>query len=127
MSAAVSRFLFLRRGDALGVTCILPGAPPLWQKQCGGQVGRVPSYFLYKGFCMGIKTSFKREKRYYSPPFSERSVIAVKRLSWALGQSMGATVDFMVSNLLAIIESSKVCRSCKDESKCFACVFIQAG
>jgi hypothetical protein len=66
----------------------------------------------------------KSEKwSYYSPQFSEMSAVSVRRLAWALGIPMTSTVEYMVKNMPFIIDSKKVCDSCRDKTKCEPCVF----
>ena len=67
----------------------------------------------------------KYQKRFYSPRFSELAVGSVKRLSWAIEKPMPATVDHMVKLLPSLVDPSKVCLSCKDNSACSSCVFRQ--
>jgi hypothetical protein len=59
----------------------------------------------------------------YSPQFSDIATVSVRRLAWAYGKSMPKAVDFMVSLMPSVIEPSKVCLSCKDNTKCRACIF----
>ena len=62
-------------------------------------------------------------KRYYSPQFSSLAAVSVRRLAWALGVPMTATVDTMVKLIPSLLDPSKICLSCKDTSKCQSCVF----
>jgi recombinational DNA repair protein RecR len=59
----------------------------------------------------------------YSPEFSTIATVSVRRLAWALNKSMPKTVDLMVSLMPSLVEPSKVCMSCKDNTKCHACIF----
>jgi len=63
------------------------------------------------------------KKRYYTPQFSETASIAVRRLAWALGGNMVQAVDELVYFLPQLLETSKICLSCKDNTKCAACIF----
>jgi len=63
------------------------------------------------------------QKRFYSPQFSQLSAVSVRRLAWAMGTPMPATVDIMVKLMPSIINPSKVCLSCKDNQKCQFCIF----
>ena len=63
------------------------------------------------------------QKRFYSPQFSALAAVSVRRLAWALGISMTATVDHMVQLLPSLVDPSKICLSCQDRSRCFSCVF----
>ena len=62
-------------------------------------------------------------KRYYTPQFSAFATISVRRLAWAMGVSMPAAVDAMVRLMPSIVDPSKVCLSCKDNTKCQGCTF----
>ena len=63
------------------------------------------------------------QKRYYTPQFSALAAISVRRLAWSLGKSMPAAVDHMVSLLPSLVDSSRVCLSCQDSSRCSSCAF----
>jgi hypothetical protein len=75
-----------------------------------------------------IATSNRRRRsapvhKPYTPQFSETATISVRRLAWAMGKSMPAAVDLMVSLLPSSVDPSKVCLSCQDSSKCQGCIF----
>jgi hypothetical protein len=59
----------------------------------------------------------------YTPQFSDTATISVRRLAWALKKSMPKTVDLMVSLMPSLVEPSKVCLACRDQTKCQACIF----
>ena len=58
----------------------------------------------------------------YTPQFSDKSTISVRRLSWYLGKPMTKTVDVVMEILPYIFDSKKVCKTCKDK-KCKYCAF----
>ncbi len=62
-------------------------------------------------------------KRYYSPQFSKMAAVSVRRLAWALDKPMTLTVDIIVKLLPSLIDPSKVCLSCKDNTRCQGCTF----
>ena len=66
-------------------------------------------------------------KRFYSPQFSALSAVSVRRLAWALSKPMPATVDIMVQLLPHVLNSAKVCQSCRDKSKCADCAFCNSS
>ena len=66
-------------------------------------------------------------KRFYAPRFSELAAVSVRRLAWAMGKSMPAAVDHMVRLLPSMVDPSKVCLSCLDNSKCLSCIFGSLG
>jgi hypothetical protein len=59
----------------------------------------------------------------YSPQFSNTATVSVRRLAWAYGKSMPKAVDFMVSLMPSLVEPSKVCLACRDQTKCHTCIF----
>ena len=63
------------------------------------------------------------QKRYYTPRFSEMAVVSVRRLAWALGKSMPTAVDHMVKLLPSLVDPSRVCSACKDQTRCKFCAF----
>jgi hypothetical protein len=63
------------------------------------------------------------QKRFYTPQFSPLASVSVRRLSWAMGGSMHATVNIMVRLMPSIVDSSKICQLCKDKAKCQICTF----
>jgi hypothetical protein len=65
------------------------------------------------------------EKRFYSPQFSEKASVSIRRLAWALNLSMPKTIDILVNEIAVIFSPSVVCPQCKDTSKCQICGFQQ--
>ena len=63
------------------------------------------------------------KKRYYSPQFSETASVSMRRLAWALNRNMVQAVNELVSFLPQIVDTSKVCLACKDNTKCRGCIF----
>ena len=64
------------------------------------------------------------ENVFYTPKFSSRSNIAVRRLSWFFNKPMTLTMDEIVEKLPNIVDAGKVCQSCKIKDKCKYCVFF---
>ena len=64
-----------------------------------------------------------KSKRFYSPQFSETASVSVRRLAWALGKSMPATIDFIIRQLPSVVDPAKICQSCKDNTRCKSCTF----
>ena len=65
----------------------------------------------------------KSQKLFYGPQLSALAVVSVRRLAWALGSSMSAAVDHMVQFLPSMVDPAEVCPSCRDPSRCTACIF----
>jgi hypothetical protein len=61
----------------------------------------------------------------YTPQFSDKATITVRRLAWALGLSMPKAVDRIVLLLPSTFNASKICEKCRDNSKCKFCAFSQ--
>jgi len=59
----------------------------------------------------------------YGPNLSELAAVAIRRLAWAMETNMGKAVDALVICLPQKINAEKVCATCKDTSKCAACIF----
>jgi hypothetical protein len=71
----------------------------------------------------GYLSGFLEEFFMYTPQFSDTATIAVRRLAWAFRKSMPKTVDLMVGLMPSVVDTSKVCMSCKDNTKCRLCIF----
>jgi len=67
------------------------------------------------------------QKRYYTPQFSEKAAVTVRRLAWALGVPMPKAVDQIISLLPSLFSPSVVCPQCKDKTKCQYCGFNKAA
>jgi hypothetical protein len=59
----------------------------------------------------------------YTPQMSDFSVISLRRLAWAMGTPMGAALNRIVRLMPVMVDPALVCQRCRDNSKCFACVF----
>jgi hypothetical protein len=59
----------------------------------------------------------------YTPQFSDAASISVRRLAWALGATMPAAVNRLISLLPSLYSPGFVCQCCKDQTKCRLCVF----
>jgi recombinational DNA repair protein RecR len=61
----------------------------------------------------------------YTPQFSTKATVTVRRLAWALKVSMPKAVDRVVNALPSVFSPSEVCPVCKDSTKCKLCAFSQ--
>jgi hypothetical protein len=59
----------------------------------------------------------------YTPELSFKSSCTLRRISWALGVPMTKGIEFVFDYLPKILDSEKVCRACRDKSKCSTCEF----
>ena len=68
---------------------------------------------------------YNNKKRFYSPQFSKKASVSIRRLAWALGLSMPKTIDILVNEIALVFSPSVVCPQCKDTTKCQTCGFHQ--
>jgi hypothetical protein len=61
----------------------------------------------------------------YTPQFSNRATVTVRRLAWALGVSIPKAVDKIVNELPLVFSPSVICPQCRDNTKCKFCGFYQ--
>ena len=59
----------------------------------------------------------------YTPELSLRASCTLRRISWALGVPMTRGIEFVFEFLPLILEREKVCRGCRDRTKCEECSF----
>jgi hypothetical protein len=61
----------------------------------------------------------------YTPQFSIKATVTVRRLAWALKVSMPKAVDSIIAVLPSLFSPSVVCPQCRDKTKCNLCGFNQ--
>jgi hypothetical protein len=66
-----------------------------------------------------------KKKQFYSPRFSEKAAVSIRRLAWALGLSMPKTIDILVDEISLVFSPSVICPKCQDKTKCQACGFYR--
>ena len=59
----------------------------------------------------------------YTLELSLRSSCTLRRISWALGVPMTRGIEFVFDYLPLILDREKVCRGCRDHSRCTECSF----
>jgi len=59
----------------------------------------------------------------YTPELSMKSSCTLRRLAWALDMPMTKAMEKVIEYLPEILGSQKVCRACRDRSKCSDCEF----
>ncbi|MCD4811252.1 hypothetical protein K8R14_01435 [bacterium] len=59
----------------------------------------------------------------YTPEMSMKSSSTLRRISWALGIPMTKGIEFVFEYIPNILDKEKVCRGCRDKSKCQGCAF----
>jgi hypothetical protein len=67
----------------------------------------------------------QKEKRFYTPQFSQMATVTVRRLAWAFDISMPKAVDLIITKLSSIFSPSVICQQCEDKTKCTLCGFKQ--
>lgn len=59
----------------------------------------------------------------YTPELSLASSQTLRRIAWALGIPMTQAIEKIFEYLPGILDRSKVCKACRDKSKCNTCLF----
>ena len=59
----------------------------------------------------------------YTPELSMKSSCTLRRLAWALDMPMTKAMEKVFEYLPKILDCQKVCRTCRDKSKCSNCQF----
>jgi hypothetical protein len=59
----------------------------------------------------------------YTPELSLRSSCTLRRISWALGLPMTEGIEVVFDYLPQILDRKKVCKGCRDRTKCAECSF----
>jgi len=78
-----------------------------------------------------LKTSIKNppaaenefDQPAYTPQFTLQISAAVRRLAWFLNKPMTETVKILITALPAIMDTTKICNTCRDKSICNSCIF----
>jgi len=65
----------------------------------------------------------KEKKKFYTPQFSEKASVSIRRLAWAMDIHMTKAVELIVNELSLIFSSSDICPKCEDNTKCKTCAF----
>ena len=64
-----------------------------------------------------------KENYFYSPKFSNRASISIRRLSWYMKMPMTRVINSIIQLLPYMFDKPKVCKSCKDKTLCLYCAF----
>jgi len=62
----------------------------------------------------------------YTPELSMQSSRTLRRIAWALEMPMTKAIEKVFEHLPEILDNKKVCRACRDKSKCSNCGFNSA-
>ena len=63
----------------------------------------------------------------YTPKLSYVNSCVLRRIAWSLNKPMTYAIDWVFEELVKHMDSVKICKSCKDPSKCSACPFHKKG
>ncbi|MFH1983208.1 MAG: hypothetical protein ABIL58_15300 [Pseudomonadota bacterium] len=59
----------------------------------------------------------------YTPELSLKSSSTLRRIAWALDLPMTQTIERVFEHLPQILDQEKVCRACRDKTRCQHCSF----
>ena len=59
----------------------------------------------------------------YTPELSQKHSCTLRRIAWALGMPMTRAIEEVFDYVGRIIDKSRVCKTCRDKTKCSDCVF----
>ncbi|MBN2569834.1 MAG: hypothetical protein JXB42_10440 [Deltaproteobacteria bacterium] len=59
----------------------------------------------------------------YTPELSLESSRTLRRIAWALGVPMTLAIEEIFAFLPTIVSYDKVCKKCKDKTRCESCAF----
>ncbi len=59
----------------------------------------------------------------YTPELTMKSSRTLRRIAWALDMPMTRAIEKIFEYLPKILDSEKVCQTCRDRSKCSDCGF----
>jgi hypothetical protein len=59
----------------------------------------------------------------YTPELNRPAAATLRRIAWALNKPMTKTMNAIVIKLPKLMDSEKVCESCRDPSACHICGF----
>lgn len=61
----------------------------------------------------------------YTPELSDQYSATLRRLAWALDSPMTVAIEKVFDHIAGIVDKNKVCKKCRDKSKCTECFFKQ--
>ena len=59
----------------------------------------------------------------YTPELSPKHSCTLRRIAWALGTPMTKAIEEVFDYLGRTLDNSKVCKACRDNTRCGDCVF----
>ena len=67
--------------------------------------------------------NFNGKSMTYTPTLSVQGVVSLRRFAWGLKLPMTKALEYVIEKMPKIIDSNKVCESCRDKTLCKLCVF----
>ena len=61
----------------------------------------------------------------YTPELSMQASCTLRRIAWALGMPMTKAIEKIFEHLPVLLDHQKICRACRDKTKCGECPFCQ--
>jgi len=59
----------------------------------------------------------------YTPELNYQRSCALRRIAWALDVPMTKAIGVIIDHTCEAIDSNKVCKFCRDKTRCQNCVF----
>jgi hypothetical protein len=59
----------------------------------------------------------------YTPELSHEKSCTLRRLAWAMNMPMTKAIDEVIDHVADVVDKAKVCRACRDKTKCLDCTF----
>ena len=59
----------------------------------------------------------------YTPELSVKNAATLRRIAWALEVPMTEAMEKIFEFIPTLLDSRKVCKKCKDKTRCNDCVF----
>lgn len=61
----------------------------------------------------------------YTPELNYRNSCTLRRIAWAFNMPMTKAINWALEYIVKHLNSEKICKSCKDKSRCRECCFNQ--
>ena len=59
----------------------------------------------------------------YTPELSRKGSSTLRRIAWSLNRPMTQTLEIVVEEYSKSIKPEQICKSCRDNTKCYQCMF----
>lgn len=61
----------------------------------------------------------------YTPKLNFYQSCTLRRIAWALEMPMTKAMNEIMDYVSNVIDRKKICKACRDKSRCFTCTFYQ--